>query len=600
MGRWDRLTIYQKLILIFILVVIVPSFLMGIFLFREFSENLKKSLISSTLSATYNIGNNVSDIYSGIDKATKKLYEKQNDEYDYFYQLFEDEKSPDKKTLLTKQLRAVLNANNHIDSVYFIDRNGEIYDAMHPPESVVSRSLMTNWHKDNYIPDKKTLTIIPRHESTYFIYKYEDSISFARNIYSTKSIDAIENEWLGTVYIDIDVQTLDNIIYNTTLDMNNDLLIYSTAEKRSIYSDEGTGEGGMDAGISNRFMEANAYFLKDQYYYVYSKVDKTDLVVVSRIPKSEIMGKYHNAIIYASILYATVIGLLLSIYLLVTNRIRDSLGMVMNAMRQIQNGKFDTRLEVKSKDEIGVFSEALNTMTENMQRYISEVYKSHIKQKEAQLNALKMQIRPHYLYNTLEVIRMTALSKRDEITADMLTLLSNQMKYTIEVKEKFVTLQQEIENVTDYFRLVNLRYKDKFELEINVPVELYCVSLPHLVLQPLIENAIEHGLKPKAVSGFIEIRAEGSKNVLKLEIIDNGIGMDSGKLEKIKSLLDNLNRKETDGEQEIGVMNVHERIRLNYGEMYGLELSSMENVGTKVKIEIPIQRRAYGNQNTGS
>jgi two-component system sensor histidine kinase YesM len=247
-------------------------------------------------------------------------------------------------------------------------------------------------------------------------------------------------------------------------------------------------------------------------------------------------------------------------------------------------------VEVKSRDEVGQLARGFNNMVTRLKGYIDKAYVAQIKQKEAELTALKTQIRPHFLYNTLEVIRMCAVENEDDKVADMIHSLSAQLKYVIGYNNDMVTLGQEIGMIMHYFKIIHVRYDGKIELEVNVPDKLMKMKILKLTLQPIIENAVEHGIKPKAGNGRVMISGEINAGNLEISVFDDGIGMNEEVLGKLNSVIsgEKMGEQSPEGWKRVGIKNVHGRLKMNFGEAYGIDIKSYEKIGTVVKIVMPV------------
>ena len=264
---------------------------------------------------------------------------------------------------------------------------------------------------------------------------------------------------------------------------------------------------------------------------------------------------------------------------------------MMYQMEELENGNFDIQLQVRTEDEIGILAERFNQMSTALNTYINQVYVSKIRQNEAELTALKSQIYPHFLYNTLEIIRMTALEDEESKVPEMIEALSEQIHYLIGPMQDMVTLEKEIDIVQKYVYLLNCRIAGKVQLMINASGDSQ-ILVPRLILQPIVENAYVHGIKPKKGSGSIMIESLVKEEVLEISVMDNGVGMDEEALLKIHNLLngDEPGVKNEYNWQSIGLKNVHDRIRYLYGEPYGIEITSTKGVGTMTRIVMPLKK----------
>lgn len=338
--------------------------------------------------------------------------------------------------------------------------------------------------------------------------------------------------------------------------------------------------------------EEYQYIRTEGDYYIYSQIPGSSWMVLEKIPSFYLENSYRSIRNITLAVIGVGIVLLGILYYLYSKKMNRPIRTLKEAMEQIQKGKLDTRVQINSNDEIGFLSRGLNSMTEKLQMHIRKVYVAEIKQREAEIEALKTQIRPHYLYNTLDVIRMTAITNDDDQTAEMLDGLSGQLKYLIGNARDRVTLQAELDSVRNYFKIIRVRYENKMTLEIDVPENLLDLEVPQLVLQPIVENSVKYGLRPKeGGNGVVAIQGEIQEAFLELTIMDNGVGMSEERLRYIQKLLEDETEKCQEEESSgIGIKNVYERIKLIFGEEYRIEISSFENIGTIVKYRLPVTR----------
>lgn len=292
-----------------------------------------------------------------------------------------------------------------------------------------------------------------------------------------------------------------------------------------------------------------------------------------------------------TLLGASTVGLVL-LYLLFSRRISRPIYRLKEGMEKIQKGDLDTRVRIESRDEVGVLAEGLNQMAAQLGVYIDRVYRAEIRQREAELNALKSQIKPHYLYNTLEVIRMTALGNEDQQAAEMIESLANQFRYLMGQEGNTVLLERELDNVRDYFMIIRIRFADRIGLKISVPERLLKEPVLKLILQPVVENAVKHGLRPKSGNGNVWITASSGKDRIELTVMDDGVGMDQTTLKDLQEKLENSSFRQTGREEKggVGLCNVGDRIRNKYGKEYGISVESTPGTGTIVILHLPVLR----------
>lgn len=260
-------------------------------------------------------------------------------------------------------------------------------------------------------------------------------------------------------------------------------------------------------------------------------------------------------------------------------------------MHEAAIGNFNTVLHLEGKDELSMLYEDLNIMIEDIKHLMDEVVaeqvqkeKLNARQKEVEFKMLASQINPHFLYNTLETIRMKAIVNKQSEIAELAKMLAKIMRRNIQVGEQLVTLESELKLVEYYLKIQFYRFGDRIQSEIIVDedVDIDCLIMP-LIIQPLVENAFVHGLESMDTEGKLLIHV-GCDSDMIITVEDNGSGISPDKLLEI---MKNLNDFETLDRTHIGISNVNQRIKLQYGEDFGLTIASKEGEGTKVTLKIP-------------
>lgn len=266
----------------------------------------------------------------------------------------------------------------------------------------------------------------------------------------------------------------------------------------------------------------------------------------------------------------------------ITRTMYQPLRRLTETMEKVSDGDLDQRVEVTTKDEIGILSEDFNQMLEHIRTLIDQLIKEEMLKKDAELNALQYQITPHFMYNTLNSIKYAALLKGENEIGGLLDDFIELLQASINKKGAFVTVAEEVHFVENYMNLQSMRYEEKIQVDYEIKNEAEGYFLPRLILQPLVENAILHGLDLKCGRNHILIGAYVDKDRLWLTVRDNGRGMTP---KQIQRLLEE-NEKKTRGLSGIGVANVKERLTLYYGNAADIHYES-NNEGTTVRICLP-------------
>lgn len=264
---------------------------------------------------------------------------------------------------------------------------------------------------------------------------------------------------------------------------------------------------------------------------------------------------------------------------LITRRINK----LKNSMAKVENGDFDAVINTQDKDEIGDLIHSFNSMTTQIKNLITQVYEGRISQKESEMRALRAQINPHFLYNSLSLINWKAIEYEQEDISEITLALSNYYRTSLNKGKNILSFEQELSNMQSYLKIQQIMHDNSFDVVINVSEEVMpCESL-NLILQPLVENAIDHGIDLLTDrKGIITVEArmqtdEEGKKLVCVTVSDNGVGMD-------KETAQNFLTVQSKG---YGARNVNDRIRLYYGESYHLEVQSIPDEGTTITIKFP-------------
>ena len=586
-------SLFVKSVAALILIGIVPLLIMGISIYSAYMDSLRQTLLSNMYRSALYVGKNAADLFQEMEETTKYLYNYNITEYDYLYELMEDDTITQarREALMSDVLRDILYMNQHIDHVFFITPGGDQYSVMRPPEVMVKEEEMGRFHEENFLEGHKQMRLLPTHDTSY--YSDVSDFTVTRNIMNTRTIKSADEQELGTLYIDVSADYFDGIINETDLEDGCRMYVIDRKEKVFVYSQEkeniGAGIGKLEDYLPE--MEEDKQYIKaDGNYFIYRLIPGTDWLVAEEIPAFNLENSYQEIQTNILIIIGFSVILLMIIYFFYSKMMNKPIRTLKDAMEQIQDGNLDTRVTIKSNDEVGFLAKGLNQMTENLQNHIQQVYIAEIRQRDAEIEALKTQIQPHYLYNTLDVIRMTAITNDDNVTAEMIDSLSGQLKYLIGNARDMVTLQAEIDSIRNYFKIIRIRYENRFELEINIEENLLGLEVPQLIIQPVVENAVKYGLKPKSGTGVIAVNAREEDGCLEITVMDNGVGMEP---ERLKTVQERLESPETvkhpkSKRASLGLKNVYDRIKLMFGDTYGLEISSFENIGTMVKYRLPI------------
>ena len=345
-------------------------------------------------------------------------------------------------------------------------------------------------------------------------------------------------------------------------------------------------------GITNGFevTEQGFYY---QYYDNYSQlihteidVDDWQLKTWSEKTATRIISKEFWAEMITIFLVLVLLIILLSV--IISKQVTKPIKEMQKVARQYSMGLFDEKVNVNGKDEIAELGNVLNNMSSQLLELIDSVTKKERQSNYLELQTLIYQINPHFLYNTLDSINMLARKNNDIQVALMVTNLSRLFRLSLNRGRDIITVREEMMQVTYYLKIQKFRFEEQLDWNINFDNEILEYRMLKFIMQPLVENAIYHGIKSKNEYGKLTIKGYKDENMLIFVIEDTGKGMDE---DTLTNLYQKINEKKRDEKENrgYGVWNVNQRIKLFYGEQYGLQIDSIVDKGTSVYIKIPAE-----------
>ncbi|MBD2866972.1 sensor histidine kinase [Paenibacillus sp. IB182493] len=367
---------------------------------------------------------------------------------------------------------------------------------------------------------------------------------------------------------------------------------------RLVYTDMKDGETVPDPSKIETDMTETAGGIS--YVYVKSQSKQVDYTLISRVSLDEL--KSRSSIIFQANIAIGLLGAAVAsvLVMLTGNRLLRPLRQLVTAMRRMRAGNFDTRIGIRTNDELGFISESFNDMARNIKSLIQEVYERQLNEREAELTALQAQLNPHFLHNTLDTIYWKTYLQEDKETAKLVVSLSDMLRYALEPVDKHTTLREEMTQTRNYLMIQSSRFGEGLHAMIHADEDILEEPVPRLILQPLAENAFVHGFADKTDGKTLMIRAVriqlNGKDAIRIEVKDNGKGMAE---DEIKTLMAQAMRtsgqavpsKTADGKRRvpIGLRSVVRRIKLLYGEPYGVTIESKTGGGTCIRVTLPCE-----------
>lgn len=322
---------------------------------------------------------------------------------------------------------------------------------------------------------------------------------------------------------------------------------------------------------------------EEQYLVSFSAMEGTDWFVVGMIPFSYLNSNVQD--IYRETIFIAIVCFFLSLLLayFFAAMIIAPLNRLRIAMNRAQQGNLSAQIRDDFQDEIGEVAQHFNKMLRQIKNLLESVKLGEQKKRQAELRALQAQINPHFLANTLNTVRFLAKAQNVSNIENITAALINIFQVMAGRGDSKITIKNELEYLKSYLEIQEYRYLDKFQVDYNIDPEILLYRIPKLLLQPIVENALIHGIEPMEGQGLLVIKGYKENDTIKLVITDNGVGIPPGKL---KNILCAQERKHA-GLTGIGIANVNERIKIYFGEPYGLVIESVYGFYTMVEVTLP-------------
>lgn len=419
----------------------------------------------------------------------------------------------------------------------------------------------------------------------------EPCIVLARKINSLQKWDVS----LGYIFIGISESLYSNDLY-ADIDMGAGTDIFILDHNGKVISSRNPDipiqqpfqDEKLMASIREQEAESNPSFLTEigdeRHLVAYSYDMYSNWYLISAIPDSYLNNETQSIQRNIMLLCCVLIVVSLCIALIISNTIYKPLTMLMEQTSRIIRGNLNTSIVDPSKDEIGYLTDKFNVMVGKINALLEETKREQHQKREIELQMLQAQINPHFLFNTLNSLKWTAQLSQAESVSVGLSALAELLRNTIVDKKEFVSIKDELRNIDNYVRIQKVRYGSTFEVKTEMDEGTESCKVPKFFLQPIVENSIIHGQEGISHNLLIHIHCRIDGDDLKITITDNGRGMSQETADK---LLQGGREKEKGRLANIGISNVNERIRLNFGEEYGLMIHSKEKEGTTVFVTLP-------------
>jgi two-component system sensor histidine kinase YesM len=486
------------------------------------------------------------------------------------------------KDRVINQFETILDIRNDITNLAIIGTNGRYLlnrgkDEINPYIDVKQKE----WYK-KAIEGNGNIYISSSHVQNIVNGSYQWVVSLSRAI-----IDRQNGEVIGALLVDLNYNVINNLCKKITLGNKGYLFLLDEQGNIIYHPKQQLIYNGLINEMTLEVKECKEnYFLteglKEKKLYVISRSEKTGWTAVGVANVSELFEQRTQT--QKLYLISTVIILLIAMLLsiLIARAITRPIKKLRDSMKEVEKGNFHEKVDTYGSDEIANLGKSYNIMIQTVEELLETQVKDQEQKRKSELRALQAQINPHFLYNTLDSIVWMAEEGKNQEVVTMTASLAKLFRQSISNEAEEVTLRQEIDYVRNYLIIQKMRYKEQLNYDIQVPESILNYFVIKLILQPLVENALYHGVKYKEGGGTILVDGYETESTVVLQVIDDGIGMD---VEELSHIFEK--RKSTQKTNRVAVRNIHNRIQLHYGKEFGLNFESRKGYGTKVKVILP-------------
>lgn len=584
--KFNDLSIKSKITYLYLPFVLIPIILFFILSTNLYEESITDRSLSSMEDNNILVADRVDDILTEAESSANYLTISINtliNNSEFQGQLKNDIKL---YNLISNELTYATLIYEHIDSIAFYDIDQRLYYTTYQLSS--SRSKIDEYQLYQELVSSNGRLIWFDLAKRVFLTQNKNAAvaTLGKKIWN---IDT--GETIGYLFINVSEQTITDIfddqisdyyIYNESLDMISSyrdeasLRIESKSLKTFLNNDD---QSMLVDNLNNRVLVSKV------------NMDKVGWILMSQTDLKEITTDFNDLLLILSLMLGVIIILDIVVSRQFNRLITDPIIQLKGGVEEISRGNFDYQFKVKNNDEIGLFAESFNHMSTQIKGLLTQVELEEEQKRTFELALIQQQIKPHFLYNTLDIILKLSQMGQSRKAEKVTKRLADYYKNSLSSGSDYVTLENEIKITKDYLELQKIRYSDILDYKIDFSDHIKNREIPKLTLQPLVENAIYHGLKYKETPGEIVICDEMNDQGYYIIVKDNGNGMTK---DQLKLIQDYLSKNEFEYNKKIndsfGMRNVNHRLKLFFGDDYNITMTSEVGVGTEIKIRLPKER----------
>lgn len=574
--------IQNRLLVSFLVLSVIPLLITGIYFYNKSNKAIQSKISTYSIQIMHQINKEVERDISDLMDLSENMVSS-----DYIQEnLSEYEKADDNRKMLISN-----NIINYLTTQFPIISSISDIRVLTSTDSLIYYQRMYVMLSESMERLKK-IAVENEGIPGYAPVKLESNkkgVALAREIYSVKSFEP-----MGYLFLTVVEDSISDIYRDIYLGEGAEIFILDSdgivvsSRNPQIEIGKPLTDSLLITSIrenQNRNRDTFTYFLNGrETLTTYSYTKKADWYVVCSIPFSYLnsesakMGSYIILIGTVCLLFAVVLAVI------ITRSISLPLKRLIRHMDEAKKGNLDMVMEESSRDEIGEVTLNFKNTLDEIKNLIANVQESERQKSAEKLRVLQAQINPHFLSNTLNTVKWLATVQNADNISNLVTSLIQLMQVSMGRGDELITLVTEIDYIKNYITIQEYKYCDKFNVQYDIEDEILKCMIPKFTLQPIVENAIIHGIEPMEGHGSIVIKGGKSEGDIVLTVTDNGVGFSQNELERFALGASPAARKQFSG---MGVKNVDERLKLLFGEKYGITIESIPNMYSKVKVKIP-------------
>ncbi len=573
----------QKFIIAFLFLFVVPTLIISFISYRNYSASIEKTTTAYVSQASNEIKNRINSYMLDVEAATNVPYYLKDMQRD----LQIPGNNPDKVLSMEGYIRLMNRDKSSENFIYIFDSFGKAF--------YINQNGVRSNVDDLYDEFKRIAYNANGRSVVLGSQKVTDSTRQIRYYLTVvRSIKDLSNyEQIGVIAIDADINIIDHTVQeldsitkgNTVIIDRDNTVIYDSSRVL-------TTKKFPDTDIIDKARNVEGSFRVNRqgssYICIYSLFPELGWKMFITIPEEFLYLDAKKTSSFIVLISVIASGVAFLFFIILSYTITKPLRKLKMLMYKVKGGDLDVQFNVKSNDELGLVGNSFNHMIMRLKELIEEVYLTRLRKKQTELDALQGQISPHFIYNTLETIRMISVMHKVDEISELTLIFGKLLRYSVNHVNEMVTVKEELQHLKNYVFLQNKRFSNKFTLDIRVQNSVMEMRTIKLILQPIVENSILHGLERKKGAGTITIVSEQTEEFTIFIIRDNGVGIDTDTLLELNNKMEKYEENQQSG-TGIGLRNVNERIKLYYGDKYGLSVESKLGVGTVVTLRLPIR-----------